>query len=204
MKKQERTLLFFAFTLTKLLDVSYFGYSLIEISAYVRRPVQHGGEQIRRHLSVLPRRLKAERSVISGIGKPANKALPIDDSHIRDNMIIIYAALIIMDMKRHKAVAKLSYRIVIIKRAKREMPDIKAKAEKLLAGYLIETVDIFAGIAHIRADRAVYLLCLPVLSPHILKTADDMMKVRNLGKKSLDEVQQKLATLGLSLRKSSV
>ena len=30
------------------------------------------------------------------------------------------------------------------------------------------------------------------------------MKVRNLGKKSLDEVQQKLATLGLSLRKSSV
>ena len=33
---------------------------------------------------------------------------------------------------------------------------------------------------------------------------EEMMKVRNLGKKSLDEVQQKLATLGLSLRKSSV
>ncbi|SDZ31179.1 DNA-directed RNA polymerase subunit alpha [Proteiniborus ethanoligenes] len=34
------------------------------------------------------------------------------------------------------------------------------------------------------------------------KTEEDMMKVRNLGKKSLEEVQQKLAELGLSLRKS--
>lgn len=32
------------------------------------------------------------------------------------------------------------------------------------------------------------------------KTEEDMMKVRNLGKKSLEEVVQKLATLGLSLR----
>ncbi len=29
---------------------------------------------------------------------------------------------------------------------------------------------------------------------------DEMMKVRNLGRKSLEEVQQKLAQLGLSLR----
>ncbi len=35
----------------------------------------------------------------------------------------------------------------------------------------------------------------------IEKTADDMMKVRNLGKKSLDEVEYKLNQLGLSLRK---
>ncbi|MEW6046312.1 MAG: DNA-directed RNA polymerase subunit alpha [Bacillota bacterium] len=34
------------------------------------------------------------------------------------------------------------------------------------------------------------------------KTEDDMMKVRNLGKKSLQEVKEKLAQLGLSLRKS--
>lgn len=34
------------------------------------------------------------------------------------------------------------------------------------------------------------------------KTEDDMMKVRNLGKKSLDEVKQKLAELGLSLRET--
>ena len=33
----------------------------------------------------------------------------------------------------------------------------------------------------------------------IAKTADEMMKVRNMGKKSLDEVQNKLAMMGLSL-----
>ena len=36
----------------------------------------------------------------------------------------------------------------------------------------------------------------------INKTADDMMKVRNLGRKSLDEVLAKLKELGLSLRES--
>jgi DNA-directed RNA polymerase subunit alpha len=34
------------------------------------------------------------------------------------------------------------------------------------------------------------------------RTEEDMMKVRNLGKKSLEEVQQKLDALGLSLRKN--
>ncbi|EOD01019.1 DNA-directed RNA polymerase subunit alpha [Caldisalinibacter kiritimatiensis] len=34
------------------------------------------------------------------------------------------------------------------------------------------------------------------------KTEEDMMKVRNLGKKSLEEVKNKLAELGLSLKKS--
>ena len=34
------------------------------------------------------------------------------------------------------------------------------------------------------------------------KTEEDMMKVRNLGKKSLDEVKNKLAELGLSLKQS--
>ncbi len=34
------------------------------------------------------------------------------------------------------------------------------------------------------------------------KSVEDMMKVRNLGKKSLEEVGQKLAVLGLSLRKT--
>ena len=33
-----------------------------------------------------------------------------------------------------------------------------------------------------------------------LKSEEDMMKVRNLGRKSLEEVQEKLAELGLSLR----
>ncbi|PAE80209.1 hypothetical protein CHH78_15630, partial [Shouchella clausii] len=32
------------------------------------------------------------------------------------------------------------------------------------------------------------------------KTEEDMMKVRNLGRKSLEEVQEKLGELGLGLR----
>ena len=32
------------------------------------------------------------------------------------------------------------------------------------------------------------------------KTIDDMLKVRNLGKKSLDEIQLKLASYGLSFK----
>lgn len=36
----------------------------------------------------------------------------------------------------------------------------------------------------------------------VSRTEEDMIKVRNLGKKSLEEVTQKLAELGLSLRKS--
>ena len=36
----------------------------------------------------------------------------------------------------------------------------------------------------------------------INKSEEDMMKVRNLGRKSLEEVQLKLAALGLSLRES--
>jgi DNA-directed RNA polymerase subunit alpha len=35
----------------------------------------------------------------------------------------------------------------------------------------------------------------------ITKTEEDMMKVRNLGRKSLEEVQEKLEELGLGLRK---
>jgi DNA-directed RNA polymerase subunit alpha len=34
------------------------------------------------------------------------------------------------------------------------------------------------------------------------RTEEDMMKVRNLGRKSLEEVQQKLEALGLSLKPS--
>jgi DNA-directed RNA polymerase subunit alpha len=36
----------------------------------------------------------------------------------------------------------------------------------------------------------------------VLKSEEDMMKVRNLGKKSLEEVQQKLAALGFNLKQS--
>ena len=34
----------------------------------------------------------------------------------------------------------------------------------------------------------------------VLKNQEDMMKVRNLGRKSLEEVEQKLNSLGLNLK----
>ena len=34
----------------------------------------------------------------------------------------------------------------------------------------------------------------------VMKNQEDMMKVRNLGRKSLEEVEQKLSALGLGLR----
>ena len=34
----------------------------------------------------------------------------------------------------------------------------------------------------------------------VMRNEEEMMKVRNLGRKSLEEVQQKLLALGLSLR----
>lgn len=39
------------------------------------------------------------------------------------------------------------------------------------------------------------------VSELVIKTEDEMMKVRNLGRKSLEEVILKLEVLGLSLRK---
>lgn len=64
-------------------------------------------------------------------------------------------------------------------------------------------------------DRAIEELDLSVRSYNCLKRAgintvaelverdeEEMMKVRNLGRKSLEEVQLKLAVLGLSLRES--
>ena len=40
----------------------------------------------------------------------------------------------------------------------------------------------------------------PGLDELVQRNQEDMMKVRNLGKKSLEEVEQKLAALGLALR----
>ena len=40
------------------------------------------------------------------------------------------------------------------------------------------------------------------ISELVQRNQEDMMKVRNLGRKSLEEVEQKLEALGLSLRPS--
>lgn len=105
------------------------------------------------------------------------------------------------------------------------------EAISLSAKVLIEHLDLFCGLSQKAEDLEVMVekeedekdktlempiddLDLSVRSFNCLKraginyvqelterTANEMAKVRNLGKKSLEEVQQKLAELGLSLRK---
>ena len=59
----------------------------------------------------------------------------------------------------------------------------------------IEELDLSVGVQLPETGRNQYCRQL------IMKTEEDMMKVRNLGRKSLEEVE-KLASLGLSLRKA--
>ena len=52
----------------------------------------------------------------------------------------------------------------------------------------------------VRSFNCLKRACINTVEDLINKTEDDMMKVRNLGRKSLEEVIAKLASLGLSLR----
>lgn len=54
----------------------------------------------------------------------------------------------------------------------------------------------------VRSYNCLKRASINMVSELVEKTEEDMMKVRNLGKKSLEEVTQKLAELGLSLRKA--
>ncbi|NLJ41794.1 MAG: DNA-directed RNA polymerase subunit alpha [Clostridiales bacterium] len=70
------------------------------------------------------------------------------------------------------------------------------KKEKVLE-MTIEELDL-----SVRSYNCLKRAAINTVDELIQKTEEDMMKVRNLGKKSLEEVQQKLANLNLSLRKS--
>lgn len=54
----------------------------------------------------------------------------------------------------------------------------------------------------VRAFNCLKRASINTVGELVQKDQDDMMKVRNLGKKSLEEVEQKLAVLGLALRQS--
>ena len=70
------------------------------------------------------------------------------------------------------------------------------KKEKVLE-MTIEELDL-----SVRSYNCLKRATINTVEELIQKDEDDMMKVRNLGKKSLEEVQRKLAELGLSLKKS--
>ena len=68
------------------------------------------------------------------------------------------------------------------------------KKEKILE-MTIEELDL-----SVRAYNCLKRASINTVSELVQRNQDDMMKVRNLGKKSLEEVEQKLSALGLSLR----
>lgn len=70
----------------------------------------------------------------------------------------------------------------------------ESKKEKILE-MNIEDLDL-----SVRSYNCLKRASINTVDELVQKNEDEMMKVRNLGRKSLEEVQQKLAQLGLSLR----
>ena len=70
------------------------------------------------------------------------------------------------------------------------------KKEKILE-MTIEELDL-----SVRSFNCLKRAGINTVEELVQRNEEEMMKVRNLGRKSLEEVQQKLATLGLSLRNS--
>ncbi len=54
----------------------------------------------------------------------------------------------------------------------------------------------------VRSYNCLKRAAINTIEDMIQRTEEDMIKVRNLGRKSLEEVDQKLSELGLSLRKA--
>ena len=70
------------------------------------------------------------------------------------------------------------------------------KKEKVLE-MTIEELDL-----SVRAFNCLKRAGINTVAELVQRNQEDMMKVRNLGKKSLEEVEQKLVALGLSLKSS--
>ena len=70
----------------------------------------------------------------------------------------------------------------------------ESKKEKILE-MNIEDLDL-----SVRSYNCLKRAGINTVEELVQRDEDEMMKVRNLGRKSLEEVQQKLAQLGLSLR----
>ena len=75
----------------------------------------------------------------------------------------------------------------------RVMPSPSAQRDKVLE-LTIEELDL-----SVRSFNCLKRANINTVEDLISKTEDDMMKVRNLGRKSLEEVINKLAMMGLSL-----
>jgi DNA-directed RNA polymerase subunit alpha len=81
-----------------------------------------------------------------------------------------------------------------------DMDTMKEKREEEREEILDRTIDDLD--LSVRSYNCLKRAGINTVEELVQRTEDDMMKVRNLGRKSLEEVVQKLAELGLSLKKS--
>ena len=77
------------------------------------------------------------------------------------------------------------------------LPDPEDDKKEKVLGRTIEELDL-----SVRAYNCLKRAGINTVAELVQRNQEDMMKVRNLGKKSLEEVEQKLQALGLSLRPS--
>ena len=77
---------------------------------------------------------------------------------------------------------------------KLEKDEVKPEENKYL-GMLIEELDL-----SVRSNNCLKRAGISTVNELTAKSEEEMMKVRNLGKKSLKEVKEKLANLGLHFR----
>lgn len=75
------------------------------------------------------------------------------------------------------------------------MPEIPEESQTSVGDYAIEELEL-----SVRSYNCLKRANISTVNELIQKTPDEMMKVRNLGRKSLDEVLEKLKELGLSLK----
>lgn len=77
------------------------------------------------------------------------------------------------------------------------LPDDQEDEKEKLLDMLIEDLDL-----SVRSYNCLKRAGINTVAELVRKTEEEMMKVRNLGKKSLEEVENKLSELGFSLNKS--
>ena len=91
------------------------------------------------------------------------------------------------------------YTKIIILSGYAEFEYAKKALELNVLSYLLKPVNIDELELSVRSYNCLKRAGINTVAELCSKTSDDMMKVRNLGKKSLEEVLAKLKELGLSL-----
>ena len=109
-------------------------------------------------------------------------------SVLPQDAVALAAEILITHLKEFTALSELTKDINMIKE---EVVTVENKYEEMT----IEELDLSC-----RSNNCLKRAGINTVQNLIEKTEEEMMKVRNLGKKSLDEVKAKLEELGLSLR----